>query len=397
MAEALKSYSIVTKDGKKGMIDSNGTIVIPVEHQLITFLNNGYISLVNDGQQTIVDYHGNLVKKLEPQERLSKFHQGVSVLRKKDRTLYLVDENTSVLKKIESLGYGGNVMEDFSEEGYAVISAPAGSNHGGGPTGVINAKGEVVIDYLYSEWKPVNGKYWVTKKKGGKYGVLTMQNEIVLPFEYEDINYEGFDKFYVKKQIAQFDSKYPLRSSFKGYWLDNMGKQFIDASKYDWIQTSADENLIEVSKDNKYGFLDMDGKEVIPLIYDSAINVISRNGLIWVIKDGKGGFINTKNEVIIPFQFADDKDCPPLPGVFEDGWTYVQIGDDCITKDKDVYLLTEENEKRLIGQFYSAYGVQGGVVVLYQKPNKKYLLKKDGKLIDVSRYDKIGQFQKKIE
>ena len=54
-------------------------------------------------------------------------------------------------------------------------------------------------------------------------------------------------------------------------------------------------------KNGKFGFINKEGQEVIPCIYNSALNF--SEGLAAVLIGNKWGFINLKNEVVIDFQY----------------------------------------------------------------------------------------------
>lgn len=58
------------------------------------------------------------------------------------------------------------------------------------------------------------------------------------------------------------------------------------------------ENLVSVKRNEKWGVMDLNGKEVIPFKYDT--NSIMDNGWIWVQMDGKLGYINKRDEQLIP-------------------------------------------------------------------------------------------------
>lgn len=60
------------------------------------------------------------------------------------------------------------------------------------------------------------------------------------------------------------------------------------------------DGLARVSKDGKWGFIDMTGKEVIPCTYDDVLNF--SEGLAVVIKDEKQGYIDKTGNVVIPFK-----------------------------------------------------------------------------------------------
>jgi len=63
------------------------------------------------------------------------------------------------------------------------------------------------------------------------------------------------------------------------------------------------EHLALAVKDDKYGFVNIKGKEIIECKFDDA-NEFSE-GFAGVKKDGKWGYINLKNEVVIPIEFTN--------------------------------------------------------------------------------------------
>lgn len=76
------------------------------------------------------------------------------------------------------------------------------------------------------------------------------------------------------------------------------------------------EGLKAVIRDDKYGFIDSTGREVIPCIYDDA-NRFSE-GLVAVKLDGKWGFIDEAGNTVISFKYDSAL-------VFENGKARVRL------------------------------------------------------------------------
>ena len=92
--------------------------------------------------------------------------------------------------------------------------------------------------------------------------------------------------------------------------INSKGKAVVDLSRYQEIK--ADKiagGLIPVQRSNKVGYINMQGREVVPTVYDllgeSAgwARAVSE-GRIVVKKSGKYGVINTANKTIVPFSAA---------------------------------------------------------------------------------------------
>jgi hypothetical protein len=92
--------------------------------------------------------------------------------------------------------------------------------------------------------------------------------------------------------------------------IDSKGKAVVDLSRYQEIK--ADKiagGLIPVQRSNKVGYINMQGREVVPVVYDllgeSAgwARGVSEERII-VKKNGNYGVINTANKTIVPFSAA---------------------------------------------------------------------------------------------
>lgn len=94
-------------------------------------------------------------------------------------------------------------------------------------------------------------------------------------------------------------------------FIDTEGKEIIPCS-YDMV-SSFNEELAAVCKNNKWGYVNTKGKLVIPCIYDY-VNDFSE-GLASVSKNKKEGFIDKEGKVVIPFIY---KRC----GIFSEGLAY---------------------------------------------------------------------------
>lgn len=108
------------------------------------------------------------------------------------------------------------------------------------------------------------------------------------------------------------------------------------------------DDLIVLRKDLKYGFADKTGKIVIPVIYDYATKF--SEGLACVEKNGKWGYIDKSGKTILPFiyYFAND---------FSEGLAYVAKGDE---NDWDAYFI-DKSGNRAVTIPVVHYPLGGGV------------------------------------
>ena len=90
-------------------------------------------------------------------------------------------------------------------------------------------------------------------------------------------------------------------------YIDKTGREVIPC-KYDGINDFK-EGLAKVQLNGKIGFIDKTGKEVIPCIFDGAIY---DNKMLYARFNGKYGCVNQLGDIIVPFIY----DTMPF---FEDG------------------------------------------------------------------------------
>ena len=129
----------------------------------------------------------------------------------------------------------------------------------------------------------------------------------------------------IKLLASKINKKYDCLYSFHeglahvkldGKWgfIDTNGKEIIPC-KYDGVE-SFHEGLAYVTLNGKYGFIDTKGKEVIPCRYDDAYSY--SEGLASVGFNGKWGYIDTKGKEVIPCKYD-------WGGIFHEGLAFVAI------------------------------------------------------------------------
>lgn len=144
--------------------------------------------------------------------------------------------------------------------------------------GFINPKGNFVIQPIYTGISDFDKRNLARVELKDKWGVINRNGEIILPIEFV------IESYYI-------------------YW-----------SSYDFMVVAKYKNLLAI--DYIYGVYDVNGKEILPLIYDD-IEIINLRDehykkidykYFHVSLDGKWGVVNIKNEMVLPFKY-NDKEC----------------------------------------------------------------------------------------
>ena len=346
---AQPKYVIFNEDGSLGLVDLQGkTVLAPVGH--LGKYNDFFITF-NQGISTI--YNQNLKVVFRGKYDNVTFGLQGNYIVKKNQKYGVVTANNQIVipfkyDEIYNLANGYKVRLN-------------------GKKGVVNNKGKLIIPLKYKDISQQNNCYKATLD--GKEGILSLENKVLIPFMYRELELDSFNSetlivakneedkvgFINTKNEWVISPIYTLASPFqnglafvrdeqkksmlintkgevviKGFdWLEYHNSNIIVVGDYQWnysvynykgelldIYNSFYENhygeqVHRVSKQDKYGFIDGNGKVIIPLEYEGANEL--REGLIPVIKNDKWGCINLKNEVVIPFQFIGSL------GVFENG------------------------------------------------------------------------------
>lgn len=81
----------------------------------------------------------------------------------------------------------------------------------------------------------------------------------------------------------------------KSYLINKEGLVIYAA---DEIGSLSKNGLISIRNGNKWGYIDKEGTEIIPVMYDSVTN-FDDSGLAIVTKDGLSGVIDANNKIIV--------------------------------------------------------------------------------------------------
>ncbi len=212
-----------------------------------------------------------------------------------------------------------------------------GSIRGAGKTiGIVNSKGEIVT-YVDSAEKFINGLAIV--KKNDKYGLIDKYGNIIIPYEYTNIEYyRETELYYTEKDNMCYtiDAKGNMIHSFTlDFELYDSVYEYIGA---DWavveketdnfrqrcgVVNSSNEIIIPLEYKSIYvdnvsdglycfrcnngvfnyicGYIDKNGNIAIPFEYDYAHSF--SEGLAAVEKNGKYGFIDKSGNTVISFEY----------------------------------------------------------------------------------------------
>jgi hypothetical protein len=279
--EGLAYFSI---DGKYGYINKNGSEVIKPIYDDAGYFKNGFakvriydkVGMIDKcGQEVVpIDYDdvsmedGFFITQLDEKYGCTN-GKGEIILPPSFDYIY-VDQGTinySINDKSNIIDANG----DSIETKYDNISKVPSSNFSiveiNGKYGIINLADKVIVPLIY-DW--INSWDFGSKnnatiqvntytndirfsvKLGEKYGVIDENGTFIIPCEYEDI------QLFSNGMIT-------LTQNGKCSLADKNGR-IVSNGRYDTITQVGD--FFSFEKDNRYGFLNRKGEEVIPQTYD---------------------------------------------------------------------------------------------------------------------------------
>lgn len=313
-----KNSLLLKKDNKIGLCDNKGKMIINTEYKEIQSIQNnyqnGYIVIDENNQYGVIDFDAKVILESKYEEIKPLTSNHIYIV-KQDGKWQAINEKEEVLQE-EKLEDVTSIVDDrliFGQDKQY---------------GVMEISGEEKIAPQYKEMKFLFGNYYLAKSEG-EYGVVNIENETILPFEYTNIVYqkeaelivatkEGviLQELYNNKFQKQLDGIISEVNTQKGYLKIYVGEEYryynfkLEEKTSQEVLTS--HTLFLSKKDGKYGYVDKNGNVVVDYQYEEARDfntfgfaAIKQNG-VWGAIDKTGNIIvepcyGLKDNLIIDF------------------------------------------------------------------------------------------------
>ena len=331
----------VQKQGKYGLINMDGTEILPCEYEEIKALQGvenaillqkeGKYGIVNNEGKTLIEPNyveiqglgkeasqGFIVKNQEEKygiidisnkQVLETKYDAISKIHKGD--YYVVTENgkQKVVKKD-----GTEILNGEYDEIVAILKNPENGiiYKDNEKYGLMNLEGTKIIAENYDDLKEAKTGTFIVKQKDN-YGIIDQEGKTLVEVKYKGINYNEKADIYITEDenynneilngnyeikltgmVTNIDDErgYIEIKQEEGYKYYNF--KFEEQKEADIFKTNT---LFVSKKDGKYGFLDKDGNVVVDYIYDDA-TMQNTYGYAGIKKDGKWGVVDRNGKVI---------------------------------------------------------------------------------------------------
>ncbi|MEL6866907.1 MAG: WG repeat-containing protein [Bacteroidota bacterium] len=265
-----KGLAIVSKEKDHfELIDVKGNTVYSLPNGRISSFDEKYYLLVENNKKGLLDRFARLIIPLE-QEEVIKFNRHYFKV-KNDKGWGLVD---SVGKTI--IGNYFDQIDLFDNRFYRVQM--------GDQIGLHDLSGAPAIQCQYEDLRAA-GELLIAKK-GGYYGLIDFNEQIITPHKYKIIEYLDENRFVV------YNEKYRCAL------VDQEDKAIIPFSKKLLRIEQLDHQYYKVGNRNGCGLADLAGELIIPMLYDD-ISIFEPE-LLFVRTSKGAGLVDLNNRVVVP-------------------------------------------------------------------------------------------------
>ena len=292
-------YYKLEQDGKYGVIDKNGNIVLQPTYAKIDIPNPTKAIFIksDDGQNySAVDANGSpLFTEYDSVEAIpinsitSNIPYEKSVLKYKQGGLYGIMDFDG--NKITENIYNSITNIDYKEGNLKVEQ--------NGSFGVINIKGTTILNPEYdaimadgyyndeTKYEDAGFVLRIVTDEGYRFGYADRTGKIILDTLYNEIT-----------RLNEVISKdvYLVTSTNGRYGLYKNNKEVL-ANEYTNIEYDSNNNLLIVQKDQAEGVVDLDGNNIVPIDYDNIIvggkYIDAQKGEDTVVFDASGNNLDT--------------------------------------------------------------------------------------------------------
>lgn len=329
-----KGYSeeglmIVKRNGKYGLVDTDGKEVIPCNFEYDFYIEIASGMVVDTHGDSAYDLRGNVIVPAGKYPYLWGVSDDLVLVTSDDYQYGYVDVTG---KEVISCQYAD--AEKFSE-GLAAVRKSWTDEWG-----YIDKTGKMVISAKYDEAEQFTNGF-ARVKKNEKWGFVNREGTEVVSCKYDTVSdfEDGVAKVQLNGKTGYVNTsgaeiipcgKYDSVDEFAGgcvavmsggkYGLVNAEGSEVVACKYDGIGDTSEE-LVKVMENGKIGFINKNGQAVVPCgTYDEVKECVG--GLAQVKKDGKWGCIDATGAVVIPLRYDS-------VGAVTDGVVKVELDGEC--------------------------------------------------------------------
>jgi hypothetical protein len=246
---------------------------------------------------------------------------------------------------------------------------------------LINKKGEKITGYYKTAYYYADKNYMVCCKTYGDCKLMDGFGKVIADYHanYSPFNDDGFSV--VEKGF------------YERFLIDRAGKT-VTKETYNSIELQKEKMAIVMTKDYKYGLLNLADNSNVPCVYDRIYPF--KEGLALAMKDKLYGFIDKKGNEVVPFEY----DRVPWSSYFGEqnffNFNYDNFSEGLavLMKNGKCGYINKQNQVVIPFIYDRAFGFDHGLAWVQQ--NEKWgMVNKKGKLVIPCEYDEYSSLSDK--
>jgi hypothetical protein len=270
----------VKLEGKFGIIDSDNKILVPFKYDEIRVFNRRtdvyYVESQENGKRKIdiiTDLGGSILP--EGAEFRSQYGSEIKVTMGGKTAIIDGESGVYILKPIYD-------RADAQETIFRVCQD--------GKCGVIDRKShKIIIPLIYDAINGFVNNLSVTVLNG-KFGVINEQGKIVIPFEYDKIKVDSYNRLLHVKNNEK-SSLFNVEGKQLTAWYDDISSDYYDHFHNYRLNHPSGEGF-------KYGYVDQTGKDVTGAVFDRYATFHSSSDCIELQKDGETVYLTKEGKIV---------------------------------------------------------------------------------------------------
>lgn len=348
------SYFVAYENGKFGVINNNGDIVInPQYDEIISIPNNSKpVFVCNYDVNDEAGTYKTKVLNAENREILTGYEKIEAIDNYDSKQNIWFEDNILRVSKNGKYGLIDFEGKEIIPCEYDEIVALTSIRNEflikkAGNIGLVNEKGQSIIPTQYKAILTLKEGYnseYIIVNEENKYGVINTTGTVLIEPNYEAVKYLNSSTMFAIKE--------------SGVWklYDTENSNTIIDGGYDDIVEVKNDN-ITIIKEGKYGIININKEEKISPQYDDLKYVFS----IYYIakKDGKFGVINSENEEVIPFEYTNM--------VYVENGGFIQAD-----KSETETVIFDNNLGQKLSGIISEINIDKGYIRIYTNNEYKY-------------------------
>lgn len=290
---------IAQRNSKKGVMNTNGDIMVNTEYDELSF-GGEYINAIKNDELTILDVNGNEIQNSDIVSLTKTKDSNYYIAIDQDNLYTVLDQNKNNLlnNKYDYIEYLGN--------SHFIVSKDRKS-------GIIDSNDNVLLDIKYSSV--------ISLHEADLIQAYNVENDETILFN------KNFEE--ISRMIA---SEVEVKDSYVLMYSDNDFKYYdFNANELTGKDIYENNNIFAYKQDGKWGFVDKSGKIVVDCIYDM-VTEVNEYGYAGIEQDGKWGSIDSTGQIVQEPVYELDDIQPIFIGKFYkiESWT----GESCYSDNQ---------------------------------------------------------------